>query len=199
EDVAGVLAVHEQRAGDAERHLRRADRVLDVAAHRRPGDGAGADHRQRAAELLLEPGAARGDVGLLVALGGEARHELEALAGHLVELGCAGATRAGLRLAHDGAPSPRARSSAQQVPSSATPSSSASRRSTRADPARAPPSAKSARAANAGAPACSAPAAPSASPSIPLGAVTGTATACAPSAAARPRASASSMRPPFAA
>src|SRR5262249_55943775 len=72
-----VRAVDEQRARDAERHLRRADRALDIAAHLVGRDRAPADERQLDAELLLEPLAPLPDRLGVVALLLEARHEIE--------------------------------------------------------------------------------------------------------------------------
>ena len=63
----------EERAGDAERHLDGADRVLDVAAHLLGGDRARADQRQLRAGLPRDPLAALAHLFGGVALVGEAR------------------------------------------------------------------------------------------------------------------------------
>jgi hypothetical protein len=66
-----VLAVDEQRSRDAERHLRGADRVLDVAAHLLRRNRGRGDRRKLHAGLAFDPLTAFAELRLRVALIGE--------------------------------------------------------------------------------------------------------------------------------
>src|SRR5437660_51243 len=79
--AARVLAVHEQRSSDPERHLSGADRILHVAAHLARRDRTRSDQRKRDACLPLDPIAALADVLGAIALISETRNQRNAAAG----------------------------------------------------------------------------------------------------------------------
>ena len=71
-----MLAADDERSGDAQRHLRRAHRVLDVAAHLGGGDGAAPHRLEPSAGLLLQPGAALRHLLFAVPLPAQPRHQV---------------------------------------------------------------------------------------------------------------------------